>query len=185
MSMFYIFEDNEMDLLSRLFRASYSNETCNKFVYTSGVGTILRKINTYLDIDDVAVFMDMLPDNVNCSYIYKRLRTISKTSKHRLIIFPIVCSEYYMIKYLYDYTKYISSHKDVDICLNKGDYRKSSVYAYKGKVCKNFESYCKVILRKYTINCIKHTRLVGDTENSMYGLYYTNDCKCSSSLDNM
>lgn len=181
--MIYMFEDSDNDLLSRLFRASYSDETCKKFIYTSGAGKMLKEVPKLIQTDDIAVFIDMLPDNANCKYTYNGLARLQSGNTNRLLIFPIICSEYYMIKYLYDYTNYIDRNKDVNICLDKGDYRKSSVYIYNGTECKNFEHYCKVILRRYVLDCIKHTRFQDGIINSMYGTYYENDCKCKNSLD--
>lgn len=176
--MIYMFEDSDNDLLSRLFRASYSDATCKKFMYTSGAGKMLKEVPKLIQTDDIAVFIDMLPDNANCKYTYDGLAMLQSVNTNRLLIFPIICSEYYMIKYLYDYTNYIDRNQDVNICLDKGDYRKSSVYIYNGTACKNFEHYCKVILRRYVLDCIKHTRFQDGIINSMYGTYYENDCKC-------
>lgn len=183
--MIYLFEDNEKDVLSKLYMQAYPDEIRKNFVYTKGNGDLIKFADIYLKSSDVAVFIDMVPDNENCRDIYLDLVKLSVDPKYsnRLLIFPIVCSEYYMIKSLCKYTEYIDKdHNDVKICLDCGDYRQSTVYTYGGRVCKNFEKYCKIILKRHVIDCIKHkSRFDDGSVNEKYSLYYCEDCLCDKS----
>ena len=46
--MIYIFEDKEDDILSRLFRKSFSLEATNKVVFSNGNGRIKKTAEEYL-----------------------------------------------------------------------------------------------------------------------------------------
>ena len=185
--MLYLFEDDSRDILSKLYMEAYPEKMRRNFIYVRGNGELYKTAKNYLQYSDIAVFIDMVPDNDTCREIYIDLVGLSKDKniKNRLLIFPIVCSEFYMIKSLYKYTQYIDKHHaDVNICLNKGDYRKSSIYIHKGKPCKSFEKYCKAVLIRHVTDCVKHTSRFDDgTTNEKYGLYYCEDCLCDKSSD--
>lgn len=51
------------------------------------------------------------------------------------------------------------------------------------KFVKNFEKFCKLFLIKNVRNCAKYTRGHSDNINLEYGFYYTKDCDCLSTCD--
>lgn len=126
--MYYIFEDKQDDVTSKLFRQAYKNDSTDKyFIYTDGNGMLISTAEEKLadGISTVAVFLDLIPGNESCVRIYKGLRNLArmKANKNRLFVFPILCSEYYIILSLIEY------NTDIGIALNKGDYTKSQIYA--------------------------------------------------------
>ena len=187
----YIFEDEQDDILSILFRYSYDAEYCKRyFHYSRGNGNIIRMAESILNNnlgDKVAIFIDMIPGNESCSDLYKMLTRFTKRhlGEDRVLVFPVVCSEYYFIRSLAMYTNLLERNNDIEIALNKGNYTKSNIYlnsfnAKNGKnKCKNFEKFCKFILLNYLYNCARHSRGHGESINEQYGLYYTKDCSCS------
>lgn len=181
--MKYLFEDKHDDLLSILFRASYPNEVIDNFIYCNGNGEVIDTTNRILANSEemVACYLDAVPGNFHIRNIYKELRRISIKNNYRVIVFPIICSEYYFIKSLIDYTNYFdTANKDIKICINKGNFTESDIYRdpIKGKICRNFEKFCKIILMNATMDCIKHSR-GEDGSNKQYGSYYSKDCLCS------
>lgn len=186
----YIFEDEQDDVLSILFRHSYNIDYCNKyFHYACGNGKLVKMAKDILENssdDKVAIFIAMIPGNDSCNDLYKVLTRLTKDymKDDRVIVFPVVCSEYYFIQALTKYTNLLDMNKDVNIALGKEDYTKSDIYLASfdhntGKnKCKNFEKLCKYILIDYICDCAKHSRGHGDNINSKYGLYYDSNCKC-------
>lgn len=183
--MIYIFEDKEDDILSRLFRKSYSIEATNKFVYSNGNGMIIKTVEEYLKEiqEEICVFLDTIPGNDSIHRIYSVLRLMSMQNNFRIVVMPIVCTEYYFIKSIADKGYLFKGSSDIGYCINRGYYRDSKIYleadeTYKVK-CNNFEKYCKLILMTCVIDCVKHSR----KDNTSYGRYYEQDCKCASSLN--
>ena len=177
--MIFVFEDNEEDIISRFFRKAYPENIANKFVYAKGNGNIKRIAqNLLLSTDDeIVVYLDTIPGNKETAKIYKALRDISIKSNYRLIVLPLVCMEYYLIKALKD-SQVMLNHTGVDICINKDLYFSSPLIATQEDKAfvKNFEKYCKLILIKNLKECASHS---GKTIVDCYGEYYLNDCLCN------
>ena len=186
--MIYIFEDKADDLTSLLFKAGYDKDTASKFIYAGGNGNLLKEAENQLchaqEAEKVCVFLDMVPDNKELHKIYSNLRRLCRQYTYRLIVMPIVCAEYYLIKSLSN-EPVMKSKVGVDICINKEVYFSSPLIETNDdkKFCKTFEKYCKLILLKNMENCAKHSRGENE-ENIMYGVYYTSDCICNRSMDN-
>lgn len=181
--MIFVFEDNENDLLSRLFKAAYPSEKADNFVFVKGNGEFKRKVQELLENreDRIAVFMDVIPDNIFTAQLYDILRNISKRNNDRVIVFPLVCSEYYFVKSIVKYPSLFKTFQGVDFCVNKKFYANSPLLNDDKSIAfaKNFEKYCKLVLLKHNIviDCIRHSR--GEhNENYRYGDYYFKDCLC-------
>lgn len=179
--MIYLFEDNEKDLISILYKSIYGSNMIRNFRYCNGNGNLCKTTKDELNKhnDSIAVFMDTIPGNRDIIRIYNELKSLSLKSNNRVIVFPIVCSEYYFIKSILD-KNVIEDYTGIDICISKKPYFKSPLIQSEEdrRFCKNFEKYCKLILKKNLHNCAKHTSL----NNDKYGIYYKSDCLCSSEL---
>ena len=89
---------------------------------------------------------------------------------NRVIVMPIVCSEYYLVKSLVNQNminvpeveKIDQPSKIIDAFITSDIDR---------KYCKNFEKMYKLVLKKYCNNCTNTAK-----ENQ---LYYTCDCECT------
>lgn len=175
--MIYVFEDKKDDLLSKLFCKLY--DSCI-FVYADGNGNLVRIVEDLLisSDDNILVYMDLIPDNINTVSIYKSLKRISRKNDFRLVVMPIVCAEYYFIKSLPEYL--FLSDKGLKECINKEYYKDSELIEDSDRKCvKNFEKYCKLILLKNVVDCVRHSR----KDNSKYGCYYEEDCLCDGCYD--
>lgn len=176
--MKYIFEDDERDILSIFFRQAYPTTQSSNFIYARGNCNLEDKIKNELENNNehILVFMDMVPGNRELIKCYNKYKKLSRDNNFRVIVLPIICAEYYLIKALKD-TPALSNSCGVDICINKEVYFNSPVItdARDRNYCKNFEKYCKLILMKNTKYCATHS---GKTTNEFYGAYYTKDCIC-------
>lgn len=185
--IYYIFEDKRDDILTSLFREAYSKDVSDNFIYTNGNTNIYDKVLGLLRTDSectVAVYMDVIPGNKECIKDYNRLMALIRNNRHRAVLFPIVCLEWYMIEALCRYSKYIDINNDVEIARSKGDYRQSKIYAQSNGKCKNFEKYCKFILKNYVKDCINTSKGPDGCEsNKHHSLYYTKNCKCHMHMD--
>lgn len=187
----YIFEDKRQDLFSQLFRSGYPADVGNSFIYTDGAGNLVLYVEQALEDksqDDIYVFMDVVADNRETVRIYQKLRNLSIRNSYRIVVFPLVCSEFYFIQsiasreYLYNL---ISDNIKcgINICVNKEWYRDSPVIQtdLDREFTKSFEKYCKLLLLKESVflDCVRHSR-GQDSQNSYYGNYYLSDCPCTS-----
>lgn len=176
------FEDYKTDALSRLFTSAYkeNNETIR---FSGGNGKLTSEVEQLLsnnsDIFVIAV-LDMVPENSDIVTIYNNLKMIGVIHPEflgRYIIIPNVCAEYRFIETFRE-LQLFQSREDVDLCLNKGDYKNSlelnRLFSEEGVYYKNFEKYCKFIL-KYTGNhCISSDSM----ENDVFQKFYLEDCEC-------
>lgn len=185
--VYYIFEDKRDDILTRLFREAYSKDVSDNFIYTNGNTNIYDKVLNLIQADSdsiVAIYMDVIPGNKECVKDYNRLMALIRANRHRAVLFPIVCLEWYMIEALCRYSKYIDINNDVEIARSKGDYRQSKIYAQSNGKCRNFEKYCKFILKNYVKDCINTSKGPNGCEsNKHHSLHYTENCKCSMHMD--
>lgn len=175
--MIFVFEDLRNDLLSRLFISAYNEES---FIYTEGAGNLVNTVSKLLleNSEPIVVYIDTIPDNRETVRVYNNLRVLSKKNDFRVIVFPIVCAEYYFIKSLPEYV--FLSLSSVNKCKNKEFWGNSDLVESEAdkKFVKNFEKYCKLILLKNVFDCVKHTR-----NSELYGYYYTKDCWCGLMKD--
>ena len=97
--MKYLFEDKAEDHLSRLFRYSLPDKTKRLLEYANGNGNLVNKAEQLLHAGEmVVVVLDTLPANKSIRDIYVALRRLSRQNDYRLIVWNILCAEYYFIK---------------------------------------------------------------------------------------
>ena len=179
--MIYIFEDHPEADISLLFKSAYSEKVAKNFIYAKGNGNLADKVNSCLlnTTDMIIVFMDMIPGNKDCYTIYRELCCISKKNSNRVVVLPIICAEYYMIQSIQNEDMFIDA-VEVDRCINKIPHITSNLMKHpdKAKYCKNFEKYCKYILRYNTAkDCLKPYNKNSDIN----GEYYRKTCTCQVS----
>lgn len=181
--MIYLFEDKKDDILSKLFRAGYTNTS--NFIYANGNSKLEKTACNILQTtsENVGIFIDMIPGNDSIHKIYYSLKRLGNKYPNRVIILPLVCSEYYFIRSILD-TNIIRLNRDVTLCTSRGLYfGADALNDPRSKVfCKNFEKFCKLILMRYVDDCVRHSTIKEDgSANSLYGYYYTNNCHCNKS----
>lgn len=180
--MIYIFEDHPDADISKLFKSAYNNNNINNFIYAKGNGNLVDKINYYISktTDKIIVFMDTIPGNKDCYSIYREIRLISIKHNCRVIVLPIICSEYYMIKSIKN-KDIFKDREEINRCIMKEPHITSSLMNHKDKAsyCRNFEKYCKYLLKYNTVkNCLKNY----NKEDNINGEYYNESCKCNKAM---
>lgn len=179
--MIYVFEDKASDLLSLLYQAAYPPDVAGKFIYAEGSTKLpfrVGELAMQFPEEKIVVFMDIVPDNNHLLVIYNKLRKMAIAGTQVLVI-PCICSEYYFIE-AYHSTSVFKCGEGVDIALEVRPWKQSQLLYTPADLqfCKNFERYCKLILRKCVRQCATHSRLYKGRENPLYGLFYTRDCPC-------
>lgn len=181
--MIYIFEDDERDPIPQLFMKSYNVIDSSKFVYTRGNGNIYKIVVSKLSAGDtIVVYLDTIPGNIESRTIYGQLLRLSRKNNKSIIVLPIFGAEYYFIKSISN-KPVVLDKSSVDICIDDRAYFGSSIIETQEdrKYCKYYERFCKLILHKSVIDCVRNTKDNGS--NKQFRYYYTKDCKCETSLD--
>lgn len=175
--MKYLFEDKATDAISRFYQAACSNSICKNLYYSNGNGELFAEAYLLLNAGEcVCVFIDMVPDNFEVFTIYRELCELATEEEFlgKLIIMPIFCSEYLMLSYLYRFMPHTCSNPQVvKDCLCVRPWRKSEILQTTTdiKFCKNFEKYCKLVLKKCFIDCVAGK-----------GSFYTDACRCPQAI---
>ena len=176
------FEDYKEDALSKLYTSAYEENTVSiKFSGGNGklASEVERLISSNLNVF-VVVVLDMVPENSDIVTVYNQLKMIGRIHpefQRRYIIIPNVCAEYRFIK-AFKELKFFQSQEDIALCMSKGDYKKSArlnqLFTEECVYHKNFEKYCKFIL-KYTVN---HCISSDSAGNDQFQKFYLKDCEC-------
>lgn len=177
--MISIFEDDGNDCLSKLFRESYSEEVSKEFVYLKGIGHVINTISNLLLVstDTIVIFMDIVPDNRSIRKVYTELRLLSIRNNYRIIVIPIVCSEYMFLKSIRDFGL-VTNTEVMKCCMNKKPYYHLLDLFEDGRKIRTFEKFCKAILTEYVPDCIFRN----SKDNKEYNYYFANGCSCSECL---
>lgn len=175
--MIFIFEDHPNAITSKFFKQAYPDEISKNFKYAEGNTNIKQEIVSSLSttLDEIIVFLDMIPGNSDIILEYKQLKKLSLQNQYRIIIMPIVCSEFYLIQYLNE-ANLITDKTGVDTALKKQFYKNSPLIKkhlqYK---CNNFEHFCKIIVRENIKFCASLSTTIA---KNYYNWFYTQDCLC-------
>lgn len=170
--MKYVFEDSKDDVISILFEALYDDNITKNFIYSNGNGNIVNELDAIDEGEDVAVFLDLVPDNRDTVRIYNKVLGYKKKFRY-FIVFPIPCREYYYIKSLFMTQAMIPDHlNSIKSCLDISYYADSSILSENDRA-RTFEKFCKIVAIKGFIDCAKLTGRKLE--------YFEHDCVCSSS----
>lgn len=188
--MRFIFEDSREDILSRLFQDSYTKEFVDEhFIYTNGHGGLVSEVESALKSgeENIGVYIDVVPDNINTAIVYKKLVRIQYKNRGVFVI-PIPCSEYYVIKLLSAYG-IIGDTEEARIAINRQYFKGSDLICTdeERRKIKNFEKYCKLVLVKLPYDCAKPSDSIdgdGTISTMRHKLFYTGDCLCSGPKHN-
>lgn len=169
--MKYIFEDSKDDAISILFEALYDKNILRNFIYSNGNGNLANELDRLDENEDVAVFLDLVPDNRDTVRIYNKIIGYKKRFKS-FIVFPIPCREYYYIKSLFMTQAMIQGYLDsIKSCLDINYYKDSDILS-DGDRARTFEKFCKIVAIKGFIDCAKLTGRKIE--------YFENDCVCTN-----
>lgn len=146
--MYYtIFEDNEHDDIQRLFKASYKDT--KHLIWSQGSSNIEDEIKSHGVGAEYYVFMDLVPDNPETRKSYDKIKAL-KSKGYKVIIFPIPCAEYYLIKALVG-IGLIDETDEIKEVINREVYYNSTAIIDErdAKHITNFERLCKVIVSRF------------------------------------
>ena len=177
-----IFEDHERSNIAKLFRESFDREFSDSFIYARGCGEIKKRIEECLAEDCfIIVYLDVVVDNRDTVKTYRTLRAnFGKT--HRVMILPILCAEHRMLHSIADRVYLIQNEREIRAALDMDPEYQNEKIAQDNKIyCKTLERFCKLVLKKAVIDCVKDTPGAdGSRVNSLYGYYYSLDCSCNA-----
>lgn len=160
--MILLFEDKEEDTLSCLLRKSFDTNSI-PFVYANGNGRLVEKATELLEKEDtIIVLLDTIPANKSIRDVYLALRRLSRKNDCRVIVWNIVCAEYYFIKAFgeVDELKAFESKTDIDIIKSRNSYVESSLIVTDEDraFTKTFEKFCKLFILKNGGECVNKSK---------------------------
>lgn len=181
--MIYMFEDDERDPIPQLFQCSYDRQMSDCFIYTRGNGNIYNSVESLINNTDeqILVYLDTIPGNLDTRRIYVKLSALSRKNNYRVIVMPIIGSEYLFIRSV-ERENVILSQEDIRICVELRPYFTSKMLKgeQERKYCTSYKKYCKLILKKESLDCIRNSEDNG--ANRHFRWYYSKDCGCEDVL---
>lgn len=192
--MIIIFEDNMTTPSSKLLKSCYYGE---KIFFSGGSRNLGIMINKCLPLDDLLVFVDVVPNNSYTVMTYRNLNSMfhNEVKAGRLVIMPILCIEYILLKMLSRYEGVISKNTYIKHLVCNFDYQNASVQSLinsNQKLTDSLERVFKFVLTDVS-NRSKHRCLANSfeytekekgilvrNESSIKGIFYDKDCKCDS-----
>lgn len=174
-----LFEDKKDDVLSRLFRKSLPKEIQERIEYANGNGNLIRKAQELLRSGGaVLVILDTVPSNKSIRDIYVSLRRLSRQNEYRLIVWNVVCAEYYFIKAFgsMNQVKAFLDTKDLEIVLERKPFGAASIIQTEEDriFSKNFEKFCKLYILKNGADCVNQSEI-----------FFTKDCICQDGCERL
>ena len=174
--MIFVFEDNGNSVFSKLFRSCYKIEFSSDFIYSESICKAHVLVTNLLEhtSDNILLFMDLVPDNIELRRLYLKLRILSIKNNYRLIIIPIPCVEYEFIKSVSD----LVDNEYVSTCVNYEPYFHLINKFKEPSRIKSFEKFCKNVVKEKLLKCMSTNTDV----NPKY-TYYSEDCKVLTLLE--
>jgi hypothetical protein len=141
-----------------------------KIMYSNGNGKLVEKATELLNQNDtIIVLLDTVPANKSIRDVYVALRRLSRQNDFRVIVWNIICAEYYFIKTFgnkHDLMAF-TNNTDFDIVRDKLSYKESVLITTEEDKAftKTFEKFCKLYIMKNGGKCINKTKT-----------FFTDDC---------
>lgn len=183
----YMFEDEINSDITQLLRKAYSSDILENFIHCRGNSDLVKKLHVVLrNSNRVVVFMDVVPGNQGIYKAYNDLKLIMrKNTKADIILMPLVCAEYYLIKSL---KENVIDTGDIlyNKCINLSTYFSvPEVQQYRAETVKltntgvvddvkfrrrfgTIEKLCKYVLATRTNHCVRDR------------VFFSSDCLCEN-----
>ena len=130
---------------------------------------------------EIAVYLDVVPDNKNTVKEYNKIKEYLDTLRnHKVVILPIPCMEYYFLMSIHGRQVEIDNNQ-VKVCLSRGWWKgHQSITTEKDKkFCTSFEKFCKLTQIKVVKECARQQgNLVEYFENNCDNLCSTQSITC-------
>lgn len=183
-----IFEDNINSPSSCLLKSSYNGSNID-FTCGNNINKMIKTLNKYKGYKSI-IFFDFPPNNERVYKNYEKLVDyIVSNNISDVHIVPIICIEYYIIKFLVDNNYLKVEDKDKDLISNliyDFDYSNKSVnkfishFDYRLNSLEHvYKDLLRLLVNKYRcmLNSNKYNS-DGTLSDSYYGSFYTKDCAC-------
>ena len=183
-----IFEDSNNAPSSILLRNCFLGDS---IIFSEGCHNIPEYIERYIESDDIVTFVDLVPDNMSTINFYNDLVSEYRDfiKRNRLMICPILCIEYIILKMLLTYG-YLTDTIVMDAVAL--DFRSNSIKDLLERdknASKTMEKLMKSILvdissksgKRCLRNSFKYSNIDGVMTRKMdsrFGIFYENDCMC-------
>lgn len=192
--MIIIFEDNITTPSSGLLKSCYYGE---KIFFSGGSHSLGTMINEFLPLDNLLVFVDVAPNNRYTVMTYRDLNSMfyDEIKAGRLVIMPIVCIEYIILKMLSQYGGAIGENTYIKHLVCNFNYQDASVQSLinsRPKLAYSLEKVFKFVLtdvskrsnHRCLANGFEYDKNEDGTlvrnEKSIKGIFYDRDCDCDS-----
>lgn len=187
--MIIIFEDNENTPSSRLLSSCYYG---SNIVFSGGASQLSIKIFEKLQEDDVMVFVDVVPNNEYTVSTYRKLKRLYRTEIRdgHLIVVPIICVEYVILKMLSNYGDCITNNIYVQnlVCnfnyrklINTVDINQIQLHSLEKLLKYALSDVCSKTKQRCLSNSFEYINdsgLLSRKQKSVSGIFYEKDCNC-------
>lgn len=175
---------NDNEIREALEAPDGSELNDERFIYTEGNGNIYDIADKLLSNPDdgnerVVIYYDMVPGVRDEKTIYYKFKNLVHKYADKVIVLPIPCSEYYIIKAFKD-AGILKSGVDVQPCIDRQWYGNSSLLGQ--KTARNFEKFCKHIIRECFIECASSDSRDTGSWPEKNKIFYRDNCKCGFSI---
>lgn len=182
----FIFEDSEESPSSKLLKSCYDGAD----IYFSGGGNaekIQRVIDNCLEEDKeckIIVFFDLPPNNRSVYVNYEALLARLLENYTNVYVIPIMCIEFYLLKFLLDYRYIILTEEQQELTENlifNFDYKNSHVQEFINKNAyriNSLEHAYKELLRELVNKSKCMLNKQEAQSNTFHGKFYVEDCSC-------
>lgn len=144
---------------------------------------LMRKlVKLYTNIE-IYVFLDLVPDNPFTVKSYEKLLKLKRRGCN-ILVFPIPCSEYYMLKTLCS-LHMEGLNQDIITVLNREVYYNSNLFELElsKEYITNFEKYCKVVFGSISKICARKSNNADREHNNLKGRFYRVNCEDCKECD--
>lgn len=183
-----IFEDSNNAPSSVLLRNCFLGDS---IIFSEGCHNIPEYIEGYIESDDIVTFVDLVPDNMSTINFYNDLVSEYRDfiERNKLMICPILCIEYVILKMLLTYG-YLNDATVIDaVALDFNSSSIKDLVARDKKASKTMEKLMKSILvdissksgKRCLRNSFKYSNINGVMTRRMdsrFGIFYESDCLC-------
>lgn len=177
MNTLYLFEDQENTPLPEFFKSGFCEETSNSFRYSNGNGALRTRAEELLEDPSIqlVIFVDLVPNNIFTASVFTDLCVLARKNLSRVLVIPILGSEYYFIKSLQSKDICKDRHIEEVFCNIEGYTDRLKLFfeslGIKEKRYATFEKLGKRLIEHNYNICISHP-------NDKYRSYFKHDCRC-------
>lgn len=173
--MRYLLEDNPKSALSHLYHLAFNPAiiSVDEIEFVGPNGEVKDRAKTDLEKteEDIAVFIDLIVDNIDTVDCFRELWEIKKAYPTRIKVVPRICSEYYLLKSV-ENTPLVKDRELLNRCLYGRCHLQDIQWVQSKKGHTSYEQYCKHTVKRALLDCF---RKKGKRDR----FYISLDCLCN------